>query len=338
MSGGGETEEWTLCRERRGARGRRGGKGKAGKARREMAARVDVGWSSLQEHSWAPAQAQKQGMAVESGDGDGDDNGDNDSLRASCLKSVRVTRERIREDGCVLYERLAGSVMDIVGNEAEDVGITSIVCYGIGSPTRSRNARIQLAYIAELAQCVAPQAEIECFDPVMNSHDRFVMGELGIKVLAQNDQCKRSVGDARGYHFYMPTAPCACTAIAWANWEKIPAAPHYFGQHVFQLRTSSPQQLSDPSNCVAALAPHVHESILHDGIFQDGLDGELYAAFNDSSVMHFDFSVGLGAGASADMDPSRNTGRAPSARPSLGERPPLPEEEAAAFQDAEVIL
>ena len=42
-------------------------------------------------------------------------------------------KERIREDGCVLYERLAGSVMDIVGNEAEDVGITSI-CYGIGSP------------------------------------------------------------------------------------------------------------------------------------------------------------------------------------------------------------
>ena len=332
-----------MSRKKRGKRQKRrkgksgeGKKGDGGTGGRRMV-------ESYGEHSCrAQAQAQKQGMAVESGDGDGDDNGDNDSLRASCLKSVRVTRERIREDGCVLYERLAGSVMDIVGNEAEDVGITSIVCYGIGSPTRSRNARIQLAYIAELAQCVAPQAEIECFDPVMNSHDRFVMGELGIKVLAQNDQCKRSVGDAQGYaFFYMPHCPLRMYSnLLWANWgedslQRLIILGNTFSNYE---RTSSPQQLSDPSNCVAALAPHVHESILHDRIFQDGLDGELYAAFNDSSVMHFDFSVGLGAGASADMDPSRNTGRAPSARPSLGERPPLPEEEAAAFQDAEVIL
>ena len=52
----------------------------------------------------------------------------------------------------------------------------------------------------------------------MNSHDRFVMGELGIKVLAQNDQCKRSVGDART-HFYMPHCPLRMYSnLLWANW------------------------------------------------------------------------------------------------------------------------
>ena len=80
--------------------------------------------------------------------------------------------------------------------------VTTLCCYGLGSPTRSANARAQAALIPLLRAMLPAKAGCEVYDPVFDDDDEAVLTELGCRVLSEHALSERRVVDTT--LFYMP--------------------------------------------------------------------------------------------------------------------------------------
>jgi len=74
----------------------------------------------------------------------------------------------------------------------------AILCLGLGKPFADRTAKIQLAFILELAAALAPGSVIHTFDPVFDDGDRRVLAALNCAVIPEN---------LRGAHVLAPDVP-----------------------------------------------------------------------------------------------------------------------------------
>lgn len=90
----------------------------------------------------------------------------------------------------------------------------SIVCLGLGSPTTSRSAQIQLALLVVLREYLSthsrrikpPDAAIPCaaFDPVFTSDDRALLGKFDIKCTEQDSVVAQYSSIEQPTLLYMP--------------------------------------------------------------------------------------------------------------------------------------
>ncbi|KAF8892567.1 SRR1-domain-containing protein [Infundibulicybe gibba] len=62
-----------------------------------------------------------------------------------------------------------------------------ILCLGLGSPTTSQNARVQLAFLLEISDRLQiDRANITLYDPVFTAEDRSLLGDLRLPLLPEN--------------------------------------------------------------------------------------------------------------------------------------------------------
>ncbi|KAM9354883.1 SRR1-like protein [Pholidichthys leucotaenia] len=92
------------------------------------------------------------------------------------------------------------------------------VCYGLGPFSSCVSARCQLAMLLLLLEAVQiPPKECCIYDPIFSSSEKDVLRELGLTVLAQNEEGKRLV--TRPTLFYlMHCGKALYNNLLWKNW------------------------------------------------------------------------------------------------------------------------
>ncbi|XP_049977026.1 SRR1-like protein [Alexandromys fortis] len=93
------------------------------------------------------------------------------------------------------------------------------VCYGLGNFASCATARSQLAFmLLFLEKCQIPRGHCWVYDPLFSRTEVSVLTALGLTVLSENEEGKRSV---RGQPtvFYMPHCGTALyNNLLWSNW------------------------------------------------------------------------------------------------------------------------
>lgn len=93
------------------------------------------------------------------------------------------------------------------------------VCYGIGNFASCVIARIQLAFLLLLLEeCRIPRSYCCVYDPLLSQVEIEVLTTLGVTVLGENEEGKRSV-HGEPTIFYMPHCGTALyNNLLWSNW------------------------------------------------------------------------------------------------------------------------
>ncbi|KAM5190752.1 SRR1-like protein isoform 1-T1 [Callospermophilus lateralis] len=93
------------------------------------------------------------------------------------------------------------------------------VCYGIGSFATCVTARTQLAFLLLfLEKCQIPRSHCWVYDPLFSQLEIAVLHSLGVTVLPENEEGKRSVC-GQPTVFYMPHCGTALyNNLLWSNW------------------------------------------------------------------------------------------------------------------------
>uniref|UniRef100_A0A8C5L4E9 SRR1 domain containing n=1 Tax=Jaculus jaculus TaxID=51337 RepID=A0A8C5L4E9_JACJA len=102
---------------------------------------------------------------------------------------------------------------------AAGTGCVKCVCYGIGNFASCGIARTQLAFLLLLlGKCGVPRSHCCVYDPVLSPAETEVLAALGVTVLGENEEGKRSVRGERTV-FYMPHCGTALyNNLLWSNW------------------------------------------------------------------------------------------------------------------------
>jgi len=96
---------------------------------------------------------------------------------------IQRMREELRQ-GDWLTECL-----QILGHSLKSAALTSpdILCLGLGSPTSSLNARLQLGFLLEICeQLKVDHTRISIYDPVFTADDTYLFRELHLRLLTEN--------------------------------------------------------------------------------------------------------------------------------------------------------
>ncbi|CAH6778722.1 Srrd [Phodopus roborovskii] len=93
------------------------------------------------------------------------------------------------------------------------------VCYGLGNFATSVTARSQLAFmLLFLERCQIPRSHCQVYDPVFSRAEVAVLASLGLTVLSENEEGKRSI-QGQPTVFYMPHCGTALyNNLLWSNW------------------------------------------------------------------------------------------------------------------------
>ncbi|XP_027811690.2 SRR1-like protein [Marmota flaviventris] len=93
------------------------------------------------------------------------------------------------------------------------------VCYGIGSFATCVTARTQLAFLLLfLEKCQIPRSHCWVYDPLFSQLEIAVLHSLGVTVLPENEEGKRSIC-GQPTVFYMPHCGTALyNNLLWSNW------------------------------------------------------------------------------------------------------------------------
>uniref|UniRef100_A0A8C2MEK0 SRR1 domain containing n=1 Tax=Cricetulus griseus TaxID=10029 RepID=A0A8C2MEK0_CRIGR len=93
------------------------------------------------------------------------------------------------------------------------------VCYGLGNFASSVTARSQLAFmLLFLEKCQIPRSHCQVYDPLFSQAEVSVLTSLGVTVLCENEEGKRST-QGQPTIFYMPHCGTALyNNLLWSNW------------------------------------------------------------------------------------------------------------------------
>ncbi|GAB1290003.1 SRR1-like protein [Apodemus speciosus] len=93
------------------------------------------------------------------------------------------------------------------------------VCYGLGTFASCPTARVQLAFMLLLLEkCQIPRSHCWVYDPLFSQTEVSVLTSLGVTVLSENEEGKRSV-QGQPTVFYMPHCGTALyNNLLWSNW------------------------------------------------------------------------------------------------------------------------
>lgn len=98
-------------------------------------------------------------------------------------EEVNSLRSKMTDKWAEDWTGMVGRVRDVFGDVAEMV----VLCLGLGKPFGDRTAKIQLAFILELAAGLGAEASaIRAFDPVFEDGDVQLLKALGCEVMEEN--------------------------------------------------------------------------------------------------------------------------------------------------------
>lgn len=98
-------------------------------------------------------------------------------------EEVNSLRSKMTDKWAEDWTGMVGRVRDVFGDVAELV----VLCLGLGKPFGDRTAKIQLAFILELAAGLGAEASaIRAFDPVFEDGDIQLLKALGCEVMEEN--------------------------------------------------------------------------------------------------------------------------------------------------------
>ncbi|XP_048198704.1 SRR1-like protein isoform X2 [Perognathus longimembris pacificus] len=105
------------------------------------------------------------------------------------------------------------------GSLALDACLVQCVCYGLGNFASCITARTQLAFLLLLLdRCQIPRNHCWVYDPLFSQLEIAVLSMLGVAVLTENEEGKRSV-QGEPTIFYMPHCGTALyNNLLWSNW------------------------------------------------------------------------------------------------------------------------
>jgi hypothetical protein len=121
-------------------------------------------------------------------------------------------------DSAYLSLRCSSRQQQVNCAEFEWAAVKTIRCYGLGCPTKSVEARSQLALLKLLSTNLGP-SECEChaYDPVFEAVDLEVLQQLGIGVLSEDDSQEHAV--SQPVLFYMPHCDATLySEVLDSNW------------------------------------------------------------------------------------------------------------------------
>lgn len=104
-------------------------------------------------------------------------------------------------------------------HSATSTSLVKCVCYGLGNFASSVTARSQLAFmLLFLEKCQIPRSHCQVYDPLFNQAEVSVLNSLGVTVLSENEEGKRSI-QGQPTVFYMPHCGTALyNNLLWSNW------------------------------------------------------------------------------------------------------------------------
>ncbi|XP_011763749.1 SRR1-like protein isoform X2 [Macaca nemestrina] len=133
-----------------------------------------------------------------------------------------------------------GSLSDIFGNlhldslpDESDVAPDSIpretlvtgtchlkcVCYGIGNFATCIIARNQLTFLLLLLEkCQIPRSHCWVYDPLFSQLEIEVLNTLGVTVLSENEEGKRSIRGERTIFYMLHCGTALYNNLLWSNW------------------------------------------------------------------------------------------------------------------------
>ncbi|KAF9566245.1 SRR1-domain-containing protein, partial [Agrocybe pediades] len=176
-----------------------------------------------------------------------------------------------------------------------DAGSAKILCLGLGSPSASQNARVQLAFLTETCKRLnVAHDSVSIYDPVFNAEDTALLEELHMTVLTKNN-----VDDEQHQlpSWYTLSVPTICfmphcdielyDAIIRANWSEQGLS------NLFLLGNSLQEYLDNkPTSVLEAQVPSLLRAA---PIFENKPLPPSTAwptAFNNTSVQYFRPSKG----------------------------------------------
>ncbi|XP_038618313.1 SRR1-like protein [Tachyglossus aculeatus] len=93
------------------------------------------------------------------------------------------------------------------------------VCYGLGNFASCVTARFQLAFLLLLLEHVQiPRNHCSVFDPAFSPLEIAVLDGLGVTVLQENEEGKRSVGDESTLFYMVHCGTALYNNLLWSNW------------------------------------------------------------------------------------------------------------------------
>nr|XP_006213636.1 SRR1-like protein isoform X1 [Vicugna pacos] len=154
------------------------------------------------------------------------------SALETIIKCLRKYLKQLKAPAGTLSEALGNLYLDsspgesdvAAGSPQEETLVTGschlkCVCYGLGNFATCVIARNQLAFLLLLLEkCQIPRSHCWVYDPLFSQLEIAVLNTLGVTVLSENEEGKRSV---RGEPtvFYMPHCGTALyNNLLWRNW------------------------------------------------------------------------------------------------------------------------
>ncbi|XP_032054934.1 SRR1-like protein [Aythya fuligula] len=93
------------------------------------------------------------------------------------------------------------------------------VCYGLGRFGTCPNARHQLAFLLLLLQRMeVPPDRCLVFDPAFSELEVAALGELGLRLLPENEEGKHQVGDSPTLFYMVHCGKALYNNLLWRNW------------------------------------------------------------------------------------------------------------------------
>lgn len=137
-----------------------------------------------------------------------------------CVESIFRAKNVLQSsDGFIALKNNLHNVSTLLRTiDGEECEITSLVCYGLGSPSTNRSARYQTALLLTLRDHYNVDTDI--YDPLFTSVDIAALEELKFHILENNEEGKRNV--QRGTVFFMPHCGKELyNNLLWANWSPV---------------------------------------------------------------------------------------------------------------------
>ncbi|XP_007946178.1 SRR1-like protein [Orycteropus afer afer] len=93
------------------------------------------------------------------------------------------------------------------------------VCYGIGNFATCVIARNQLTFLLHfLEKCQIPRSHCCMYDPLFSQLEIEVLNALGVTVLSENEEGKRSVGGEPTIFYMLHCGTALYNNLLWSNW------------------------------------------------------------------------------------------------------------------------
>ncbi|XP_051017694.1 SRR1-like protein [Acomys russatus] len=142
----------------------------------------------------------------------------------SALETITQCLRKQLEQLQALAEALGRLQLDLSpGGSGEPLPMSAFpvkcVCYGLGNFASCVTARTQLAFmLLFLETCQIPRSHCWVYDPLFSQTEVSVLTSLGVTVLSENEEGKRSV-HGQPTAFYMPHCGTALyNNLLWSNW------------------------------------------------------------------------------------------------------------------------